>query len=238
MWRGMGQIDALPKGERPRNFAEAYAIQRRLIDEIGEPVLGYKLGLSSAAAMERSGLGAPIMGFIPTSRLHQSGATIEAPPSAALLVEIELALTLPLVWTDDPRAEPSARLAFEIVRSRFARRDAVDLPSFVSDGSGFHALVVGDAIPFDRLYWFLAAGASLRLEGKVVAEAVVGRERPDPLDVLARFRALALKFGMPVAPNMIISTGSLIVPFEARGEGELEGRLASSAVRFTVRRTP
>jgi hypothetical protein len=30
--------------------------------------------------------------------------------------------------------------------------------------------------------------------------AVIGRERPDPLDILARFRALALMFGMPVAP--------------------------------------
>ena len=100
-----------------------------------------------------------------------------------------------------------------------------------------YALVVGDAIPFGRLHWFLAAGASLRLEGKVVAEAVVGRERPDPLDVLTRFRTLALMFGMPVAPKMVISTGSLIVPFEARGAGEFEGRLASSAVRFTMRRT-
>jgi hypothetical protein len=44
-------------------------------------------------------------------------------------------------------------------------------------------------------------------------------------------------FGMPVAPKMVISTGSLIVPFEARGAGEFEGRLASSAVRFTMRRT-
>ena len=183
-------------------------------------------------------LGTPIMGFIPTSRLYQSGATIDAPPAADMLVEVELALTLPVGWTDDPRAEPSARLAFEIVRSRFARRDAIDLPSFVSDASGFHALVVGDAIPFDRLHWFLAAGASLQLEGKVVAEAVVGHERPDPLDVLAQFRTLALMFGMPVAPKMVISTGSLIVPFEARGAGEFEGRLASSAVQFTMRRTP
>jgi len=69
MWRDMRQIDALPLEERPRNLVEAYAIQRRLIEEIGELVRGYKLGQSSVAAMERNGLGVPIMGFIPASRL-------------------------------------------------------------------------------------------------------------------------------------------------------------------------
>ena len=83
-----------------------------------------------------------------------------------------------------------------------------------------------------------AAGASVQLEGKVDAEAAVGRERPDPLDVLARSRALAVMFGMSVAPKMVIATGSLIVPLGARGVGEFEGRLASSAVRYTPRRTP
>ena len=238
MWRDMRQIDALPLEERPRNLVEAYAIQRRLIEEIGEPVRGYKLGQSSVAAMERNGLGVPIMGFIPASRLYQSGSTIEAPPASALAIEVELALTLPAGWADDALVEPTARLAIEVVRSRFARSDAVDLPSFISDGSGFHALVLGDAVPADRLASHLADGAFLSQDGRVVAKPAIGRERPDPYEVLARFRALSRMFGMPVAPHMVIATGSLVVPFEVIGEGEFEGRLGSSAVRFRARRAP
>jgi 2-keto-4-pentenoate hydratase len=238
MWRDMRQIDALPPGERPRTIEDAYAIQRRLIEEIGEPVRGYKLGQSSAAAMERNGLGAPIMGFIPESRLYESGATVEAPPSSSLLIEVELAFTLPTGCANDAGVELPARLALEIVRSRFAKRDAVDLPSFVSDGSGFHALVLGDAVPLDRFTPYLDGGASLWRNGRIVANATIGRERPDPLDVLARFRALARTFSMPVAPNMVIATGSLTVPFEARGEGQIEGRLGPSIVSFEARWAP
>jgi 2-keto-4-pentenoate hydratase len=237
-WRDMRQIEALPLEERPRSIEDAYAIQRRLMDEIAEPIRGYKLGLSSPAAMERNGLGAPIMGFVPASRLYESGATIEAPPSSLLVIEVELAFTLPVNWNEDATTEPSAQLALEIVRSRFAGGAAVGLASFISDGSGFHALVVGDAIPFDQLESILADGASLREKGKLVAEAAVGSERPDPLDVLARFRALSTIFRMPVVPKMVVATGSLAVPFQVRGEGEFEGRLGSSAVSVTVRRTP
>jgi 2-keto-4-pentenoate hydratase len=236
-WRDMCQIEALPLEERPRSIDEAYAIQRRLMDEIAEPIRGYKLGLSSPAAMERNGLGAPIMGFVPASRLHESGGTIEAPSSSVLVIEVELAFTLPADWSEDAPTQPSARLALEVVRSRFLRGDAVGLPSFISDGSGFHALVLGDPIPFDQLGSLLAAEASLRENGERVAGAAVSRERPDPLDVLARFRTLSQIFGMPVAPKMVVATGSLAVPFQVLGEGEFEGRLGSSAVRAKIRRT-
>jgi 2-keto-4-pentenoate hydratase len=236
LWRGFRQVDALPEAERPRDMSDGYAIQRRLVEIVDEPVRGYKLGLSSAAAMERTGLGAPIVGFVPASRLHPSGASVEVPAGVPVVLEVEVALGIPTGWIDGtpPRAE--AHLAFEVVCSRFVDRNAVDLPSFVGDDSGFHALVVGDPIPLDRLDALLGLGASLHHAGKMVAGPAVGRECPDPLDVLERFRTLAQEIAFPVTGAMTIATGSLIVPFETGGEGGFEGRLGSSRVSLSLRR--
>lgn len=238
LWRGYRQVDSLPEIERPRDIAEGYAIQRRLSQIVNEPVSGYKLGLSSAAAMERTGLGAPIVGFVPTSRFHASGAFVDVPTTAKVLLEVEVALRIPERWTDGAAMEPEAHLAFEVVCSRFADRTTVGLPSFVGDDFGFHALVVGDLVPLDRLSSLLDAGASLYHDGAMVAGPAIGRERPDPLDVLDRFRALARTIDIAVAATMTIATGSLILPFETVGEGIFEGRLGSSRVSLSLRRRP
>ncbi|MCC6792948.1 MAG: hydratase, partial [Thermomicrobiales bacterium] len=190
LWRGFRQIDSLPEAERPRDVADGYAIQRELMRIVDEPVRGYKLGLSSAAAMERTGLGMPIVGFVPGSRLHRSGASVDV-PAAAVLLEVEVALRIPAGWADGEPMAPEAHLAFEVVCSRFVDRRAVGLPSFVGDDSGFHALVVGDPVPLDRLDALLAAGASLHRDSETVAGPATGRECPDPLEVLDRFRMLA-----------------------------------------------
>ncbi len=188
--------------------------------------------------MERTGLGVPIVGFVPTSRFHASGAFVEVPATAMVLLEVEVALSIPERWSDGAAFEPEAHLAFEVVCSRFVDRITVGLPSFVGDDSGFHALVVGDPVPLARLSELLDAGASLYHDGAMVAGPAIGRECPDPLDVFDRFRALARAIDIPVATTMTIATGSLILPFETDGDGIFEGRLGSSRVSLSLRRRP
>ena len=106
--------------------------------------------------MERRGLGTPIVGFIPTSPSTSPGRPSMFRRPRICSSGSSRRLRFPSGGPTIQGAEWSARLPFEIVRSCFARRVAIDLPSFVSDASGFHTLVVGDAIPFDRLHWFLA----------------------------------------------------------------------------------
>jgi 2-keto-4-pentenoate hydratase len=236
LWRGFRQVDALPEAERPRDMADGYAIQRQLVELVNEPVRGYKLGLSSAAAMERTGLGVPIVGFVPASRLHPSGASVEVPAGVPVVLEVEVALVIPATWIDGAPLRAEAHLAFEVVCSRFVDRSAIDLPSLVGDDSGFHALVVGDPVPLDRLGALLYVGASLHHAGQMVAGPAIGRECPDPLDVLERFRKLAREIAFPVTGAMTIATGSLIVPFETAGEGGFEGRLGSSRVSLSLQR--
>jgi len=232
LWRSGGRIAALPPEDRPADPAQGYAVQRRLAALLGDPPAGYKLGLSSPAAMARTGLGAPLAGFVPRPRLHPSGTVLDLPAEGAFLIEVEIVLRL------DGTASgiEAAHLGLEIVRSRFTDRDAVGLPSFIADAVGFHALVLGDALPLDALPDLLRAGAALRMDGAPAAGAAVGEAAPDPLDALRRFRALAADHGMPVEPGMLVATGNLVAPFETDRPGAFEGRLGAAAVRFASRR--
>jgi 2-keto-4-pentenoate hydratase len=227
-WQGWQQLENLPEAERPRDLAEGYRVQRQLIAELSQPVAGYKVGLSSVAAMERSGLGEPLFGFAPQSRFHRSGATVQLPFKDGVTVEVEIGFVL----AADPQAEPTARLMFEIVRSRFLRPREVDLPSFVGDSSGFCAMVAGDAIPMGELSALLERGADLSRGGEVVARALVGSECPDPLDVLRRFRLLATRYEMPIAAGMVIATGSVVAPLETHGPDVYAAQLGPYRASF------
>jgi 2-keto-4-pentenoate hydratase len=229
-WDGWDRLEILPLSERPRDLTEAYRLQRRLVEELGEPVAGYKVGLSSVAAMKKSGLGAPIFGFVPKSRLHPSGATLALPLKQDIVVEVEIGFELPA----DPNAEPTARLSFEIVRSRFLRPKDVDMPSFVGDASGFCAMIVGDRIPVKEVAGLLRDGrAMLSHDGKQVSGPLHGDDCPNPTEVLRIFRLLAAKYDMPLAPGMVIATGSVIVPYDKPSPGVYRAQLGPYSASFT-----
>jgi len=230
LWLDREQIKELPPEERPRDVRDAYALQRRLAAELSEPVRGYKLGLASPTAMERSGLDNPVVGFVLTSRVHRSGARIEMPEGGGFLIEVEVVLVL----DESGDAIASAHLGFEIVRSRFTDRVAVGLPSFIGDASGFYSLVLGDELPLADIPALLQAGATLRQDGDVVAKAAHGRDCPDPFDGLRRLRMLAAEYAMPIERNMVIATGNTIVPFETGRPGLFEATLGPATVRFTA----
>jgi 2-keto-4-pentenoate hydratase len=227
-WDGWERLDILPPAERPRDVAEGYRVQRRLIDELGEAVAGYKVGLSSVGAMKKSGLGAPIFGFVPKSRLCRSGATIPLPLSD-VVVEAEIGFELPA----DPNAKPAARLVFEIVRSRFREPRIVDMPSFIGDASGFCTLVVGDPVPLGEVGGLLRAGATLSRDGNQVSGPMVGEDCPNPIEVLRLFRLLAAKYDMPVGPGMVVATGSIVVPYEKPAAGTYQARVGRYTATFT-----
>ncbi len=227
-WGGWERLDILPPAERPHDLTEGYRVQRRLIEELGEPVAGYKVGLSSVAAMKKSGLGVPIFGFVPKSRLYRSGATVPL-PLRDVVVEAEIGFELPV----DPNGEPSPRLVFEIVRSRFREPKDVDLPSFIGDASGFCTMVVGEKIPLEEVSGLLATGATLSCDGDEVSGPLSGDDCPNPTEVLRLFRLLAARYDMPTSPGMVIATGSVVVPYAKPAAGTYQAKVGRYSATFT-----
>src|SRR5215207_184864 len=74
-----------------RGMERQLELRRRLIDDGARPI-GWKLGLGTAAAMEKHGTTAPLVGFLTDRSLREPGAEIEIGAWAKPTAEPEIAV--------------------------------------------------------------------------------------------------------------------------------------------------
>ena len=133
--------------------ADAYAIQRIQIDDwaaAGRSIVGYKIGLTSAAMQAQLGVDEPDYGFIGDDMVYPHGAEL---PSGAFIspkVEPEIAFTLGsdlrgpgLVDADIEAAIDGVFASLEIIDSRIADWK-ITLVDTIADNASSAALVRGE----------------------------------------------------------------------------------------------
>ena len=229
-WRSGVQLAELPLAIRPRSIDEGYAVQDALIDAMAEPTAGWKLGVGSPAAMRQTGLGRPLVGRVLGSCCHPSGASFALARGTAVTVEFEIAFVLardvepiaPIGAPLDVVAE--ARIAFEIVRSRYLDRRAVGWPSFAADSVGFAALVVGRPIDIARIAR-VTEEVVVKLDGDEAARGLQGDDWSDPIAGLAALLVHARERGVTLRRGEIVSAGAIARPFTV----ERDARLSATA---------
>ena len=239
-WRTGTLLPELSEPIRPRTMAEGYDIQDRVVAALGHPVAGWKLGLGSRLQKRRSGLGRAVAGRILGPHLHRDGDVVTLPNAAPVTVEFEIAYVL---GRDVSPGEPhldirdvvvEVRVAFELVRSRFVDRHAVGWPSFAADNAGFQALVLGDAIPADRVA-AMADSLVVGCDGEPRARALTGEEAIDPAAALADLVAIAGERGMVLPRGSVVSTGTVSAPFDvAAPSAVIRARFLDRAFGFTL----
>jgi 2-keto-4-pentenoate hydratase len=240
-WREDLLLPGLPPDERPATMEEGYLIQRQLARDLGEGIVGYKLGLSSRNAMRVSGLGRPIIGFIPQSRFYGSGAVVPISDRDRFLIEVEVAFELAHdILPGQPvesitEAIRGTYLSVEIVRSHFVDRRTVDLPTYVGDGAGFHGFVLGGPLELEEVPRLSEAQACLKRNSAVVAQQASPDDSPDPVSVMQSFLEMVSERGDILRAGAIIATGNLIMPFETRDPGKYLGILHGATVEFELR---
>ncbi len=151
-WRERDQIDELVEAIRPADLAEAYDVQNRMIDAIGDRPVGWKVGASNENAMKRFGFSEPFYGRLLDTGMHHSPATLSANRFARRGLETEFAFRL----TSDlaAHAAPFDRAAvvaaaaelipaIEIIDSRFGAWPDVSPFSFIADNGTHGCLVMG-----------------------------------------------------------------------------------------------
>jgi 2-keto-4-pentenoate hydratase len=218
LWREGGQCQELSASVRPRTLEQGYDVQDRLIAALGEQAIGWKLGVGSFAQKRQSGIGRSIAGRILRQRVHGPNAVVILPDAAPVTVEFEIAYVLGCDVRPDESAFDAmdavgeARVAFELVRSRFVDRRAVGWPSFVADNAAFFALVLGPVIALNQVE-DVARTLSVSLDGEVVAGSLSGEDVTDPPTALADLLALARERGVILPKGSIVSTGSVSRPF-------------------------
>jgi 2-keto-4-pentenoate hydratase len=241
-WNGRTLLDELPLAERPATVDAAYAIQRRLQEELGEASAGWKIGGASVNGLRASPSGQPVFGFLRGSCVYESGAVLALPPGGVTL-EVEIAVRFgrqvaPASTPFDPALIDRAYVAIEAVRSRFRDRKAVGQPSFLADDAGFHAFVRGDELPGGAQSPVFGEAASLTRDGVPIAKPLAGDDGTDPLAALRLFWEHAAAQRLVVPEGAFVTTGTQTVPVDATQEGAYEGSIGRHVVRFRLRRQP
>lgn len=227
------EIDRAPIGPVTESVpgltaAQAYRIQQINIDERvegGDPIVGHKIGLTSAAMQELLGVDQPDYGHLLASMVFGDNATVDAARYCAPRVEPEIAFRLhtpvagPGVTADDVRAATeSVAPALEIVDSRI-RDWRITLVDTIADNASSAAVVVGDWLPVESVGPLPAVAVELHIGGEIVATGTGADVLGDPAEAVAWLANAIAPFGGVLRPGQLILPGACTsAPFVTSGD--------------------
>lgn len=223
-WRSCGVIDAVRAEEVPLSREEAYAVQDWMVQAIGEPVTGWKIGATSARMRELDGHDDVIPGRLlaPTTfDGHQSGLDIGRFPRARLEAEFAFRINVDLPARAEPRdLEEISEIvtlhpAMEIIADRYPHGDGdlkIGTLLTIADNGGGIGFVYGDPVFEYSGVDFHQHHVALTVDGGPESENFLGEMRCDPLQVLTDLvNALGVR-GVDLASGNFVTTGAAAVP--------------------------
>ena len=220
---------------------DAYEIQRRIVTRHiaeGETIVGWKLGLTSAAMQAQLGVDQPDYGAILSGSVVPDGGTVDAGRLIAPRIEAEIAVVLrgplsgPVSRSEVLDAIAGLSAALEVIDSRIADWK-IALPDTVADlASTAHVIVSPTAVPIHGFEPRLL-GAVLERNGRVVGTGAGAAVLGDPITAVAWAAETLGRLGVTLEAGDVVMTGALhaSVPIAAgdRFEASLD-RLGSVSV--------
>lgn len=206
-------------GELPVNLEHAYAIQDAAIDQWGDRVAGWKIGLIQPEHRARFGAGR-IAGPIFRAQVQiADGGRVDLPviPGGFAAAEAEFVLRLgrdaprdKLEWTPEEAGEYAEALLIgvELAGSPFAGINAHGPAVTASDFGNNSGLVLGDAVPEWRDIAWDQFTAETFIDGKSVGRGSAANVPGGPFAALAFMLENAAKRGRPLERGQLISTGA------------------------------
>ena len=234
---------APPSETRPLSVAEAYAVQDRLREGLvarGQQVIGWKVGLTSAALQRAYDVAEPVGAFLLGSGVLSSGVEVPMSRFAALVVEAEIAFVMRSDLAGPGVTPPRALLAvegalpaLELVDFRMSGKPgATDL---IADGVFANAIVVGTALtPVAQLDLALE-GLVYELSGTVAATNTAAEVMGSPVNSLAWIANHLGARGLGLRAGDIVMTGSISTLLRPKAGDTVRAsytRLGSVSARF------
>jgi 2-keto-4-pentenoate hydratase len=214
------------------SLPEAYALQalhlRQVLDQAGDSVIGTKLSVTSAAALERLGLQAPLLGPILRRRSHASGVTLQRADFLACILEAEIGVRL-RADLDGSRGVPSREAlldaidclfpAIEIADSRYAQWAEAPACAIVADLAYAGSWVRGADCADWRRIDLRSLPVTLSRKGDEIRSGSGAAVLGDPLHALALAVADSASRGQVLRAGDVISTGACTAPWPVPGGG-------------------
>jgi 2-keto-4-pentenoate hydratase len=221
-WRTCGTIP-LPAAEAaPRSRADAFAIQDRMAEILGDRCVGWKVGAAVRAVQILEGHDGPITGRLFAPRLYTSPARI---PALYEGYKIECEFAFRFAQNVPPRAraymraelEPQLVLqpGLEVSGVRYATSAGsrkANTHDAIADNGSSGAYVVGDGIAEWRGLDLAALPIDARIDGGAPIHTYSGEFRRDPVDILVETVNGLSERGIGLAADDLLSTGSLTLP--------------------------
>ncbi len=228
---GVPLVD-LPAALQPQTLDQAYAIQDVLAVLLG-PIGGWKVGAAPGGGV----LVAPLAAAF----IHaQSAAPIVPAPGR---LEVELAMLLatdlparaaPYLAADVAPAFGDAHVVIEVLGHRFVAQDGISAMTYLADGNGNAAVIVGDAIPGWRSLDLAKLDASLHVDDIRRSRRVQGDGIDALMDLLTGLANHAARHAGGLRAGQVVITGARLGPVDVAG-GRVEGSVDGTyKVRVTV----
>jgi 2-keto-4-pentenoate hydratase len=226
-WRSCGTIALPAAGAAPASRADAFAIQDRMAELIGDRCVGWKVGAAVRAVQILEGHDGPITGRLFASRLYTSPAAVPAAMFDGYKIECEFAFRfgrdVPARALPYTRAELDPQLVLhpglELAGTRYATRAdgrKVTTHDAIADNGTGGAYVVAEGIADWRRIDLATLPIDARIDGGEAIHTYSGEYRRDPVDILVETVNGLSERGIGLAAGDLLSTGSLTLPTALR----------------------
>ena len=208
-----------PAEHLPPDEASAYGVQERLIAGTGQPIVGWKVGLTSPAIRAQTGLSEPIYAPVLSPNRHFSPHAVATGDFGRLGIELEIALFLGddlpasgAPWTAHSAgaAVEFAATAFELIDDRGADYARLDARQLIVDGGWQAGVVIGGKVPLARRPDLASGHGSLSQDGQTIAAAPANAGMGHCFNVLAWLANRLANDGKPLTRGMVVMTGSIV----------------------------
>ena len=226
-WRTRGTIALPPADAAPASREDAFAIQDRMAELIGDRCVGWKVGAAVRAVQILEGHDGPITGRLLATRMFSSPAEVPAALFDGYKIECEFAFRFREAVPARARAYTRAELepllvlhlGLELAASRFAPaagvRKFTTRDAIADNGTG-GGYVFGEGIPDWKNIDFERLAIHARIDSGAPIEVYFGEFRRDPVDITVETVNGLSARGIGLAAGDLLSTGSLTQPTPLR----------------------
>lgn len=222
-WLANTRLQHLPEACAPRNRADAYAIQERVVmGETASPLFGWKIAATSVAGQKHIGVDGPLAGRYIAERVVTSGGRIPFGNNHMKVAEVEFAFRLgkdlpprDVPYTEDEvfAAVASLHPAIEIPDSRYDRFEVVGAEALIADNACAHWLCVGEAMPEKWRSLDLTAFAPVgRIAGKADVQGKGSNVLGSPRTAMVWLVNELSTQGLTTHAGETVTTGTCLVP--------------------------
>jgi len=154
--------DTLPPTIKPQTVAEGYRVQKAVHERLAQtewgPVVGYKIGCTTAVMQQYLGISHPCAGGLFARRVHQSGVTLQHSRFVRVGVECDIAVRLrrdvsvsdaPFTAEHVSKAVETYMPAIEIVDERYADWPHTEAATLIADDFFTAGCVLGEPVARD-----------------------------------------------------------------------------------------